>query len=325
MSHARNKNQKMLFISHAEKDIAIVEKFVDLLLHMGVSEKAILCSSISELGVPLKVEIYDYLRNTLDSKGVIPIFMLSDNYYNSAACLNEMGAVWMKQTDYFVFLLPGFTFSQIRGAINPRKRGISLDCQSEHALKNLKSDLNLFHTELEDIFSLKPLRFWERRRDEFISAIQTTHVPSINPINMKNCEGLCIGKYTHEGITLTFDAQTNKLCADIDFCLTEAEICSAVIYTGEQDLVSQWQAGAVLSFDLKSSATIKTLEVECRLKNQDSRISFPTSETWTHHQLRLSEFPADLSEWQALKEIKFLVRRKSSLGGHFEIKNLTIE
>lgn len=324
MSQARNKNKKVLFISHAEKDIAIVEKFVDLLLHMGISEKAILCSSISELGVPLKVEIYDYLRNTLDSKGVIPIFMLSDNYYKSAACLNEMGAVWIKQTDYFVFLLPGFTFSQIRGAINPRKRGISLDCQSEHTLKNLKADLNRFHTELEDIFSLKPLQFWERRRDEFISAIQS-HVPVTNPINMRNHEGFCIGQYTHEGSKVTFDTHTSTLCAYIDFHLTEAEICSAVIYTGERNLTRQWQAGAILSFDLKASASIKTLEVECRLRNHDSRISFPTSELWTHYQFRLSEFPADVSEWVALKEIKFLVRRKSSLIGHFEVKNLTIE
>ena len=84
-------NKKLLFISHAEKDSKVVEKFVDLLYDMGVPEKSMFCSSISEIGVPIREDIYEYLRNLLDSVHVIPIFMLSDNYYASAACLNEMG------------------------------------------------------------------------------------------------------------------------------------------------------------------------------------------------------------------------------------------
>lgn len=36
----------------------------------------------SEIGVPVKEDIYEYLRNLLDSEQVIPIFMLSDNYYD---------------------------------------------------------------------------------------------------------------------------------------------------------------------------------------------------------------------------------------------------
>ena len=95
------------------------------------------CSSISEIGVPIKEDIYAYLRDLLDSEEVIPIFMLSDNYYSSAACLNEMGAVWMKQKDYFTFLLPDFEFSKIKGAINPGKRGVSLQYHSERELQNL--------------------------------------------------------------------------------------------------------------------------------------------------------------------------------------------
>ena len=75
---------------------------------MGVPENSMIFSSITEIGVPVKDDIYEYLRNLLDSEQVIPIFMLSDNYYASTACLNEMGAVWMKQKDYYTFLLPDF-------------------------------------------------------------------------------------------------------------------------------------------------------------------------------------------------------------------------
>lgn len=78
-------DKKMLFISHAEKDCEIVESFVDLLYNMGISGEYMFCSSISEIGVPIKEDIYAYLRDLLDSEEVIPIFMLSNNYYSSAA------------------------------------------------------------------------------------------------------------------------------------------------------------------------------------------------------------------------------------------------
>ena len=137
-------NKIRIFISHAEKDDIIVEKFVDLLLDMGVPQDKIFCSSISEIGVPIKEDIYEYLGNLLDSEQIIPIFMLSDNYYASVACLNEMGAVWVKKMDYYTFLLPEFKFTQIKGAINPSKRGILLEYNTERELQNLKQDLNLF-------------------------------------------------------------------------------------------------------------------------------------------------------------------------------------
>ncbi len=36
------------------------------------------------------------------------IYHLSDNYYDSVACLNEMGAAWVVQNDYTVVGIPGF-------------------------------------------------------------------------------------------------------------------------------------------------------------------------------------------------------------------------
>lgn len=69
--------KNFLFISHAANDKKIVEAFVELLYHIRLPEENMFCSSISELGVPIKEDIYGYLRNLLDSDNVIPIFMLS--------------------------------------------------------------------------------------------------------------------------------------------------------------------------------------------------------------------------------------------------------
>lgn len=53
--------------------------------------------------------------------------MLSKNYYESTACLNEMGATWILHKQYQTILLPGFEFKEIEGAINPRSISFKLD------------------------------------------------------------------------------------------------------------------------------------------------------------------------------------------------------
>lgn len=316
--------EKFLFISHAEKDSSMIEKFIDLLYHIGIPEKSMFCSSISELGVPIKEDIYEYLRNLLDSEQVIPIFMLSDNYYSSAACLNEMGAVWIKQTDYFTFLLPNFEFSKIKGAINPSKKGIPLYFKSERELQNLKNDLNQFREEMTNLFGVEKNEHWERKRDEFITQIKKIKIDSeVMDIDLEACEGYCIGEFEHEGCKVIFDKNKSKISSKINFKKTKAKICSIVIHVGEINL-SNLIENKNLIFDLRTSNTIQRMEVECRLKNGDVRSSIMTTADWEHYIIPLSEFGGITSEWAELKEIKFLIRRKDTTGGIVEVKNLMI-
>lgn len=319
-------NKKLLFISHAEEDSELIEKFVDLLYDMGIPEKSMFCSSISELGVPIKEDIYEYLRNLLDSEQVIPIFMLSDNYYASAACLNEMGAVWMKQKDYFTFLLPDFEFSKIKGAINPSKRGISLWYKSERELQNLKEDLNQFREQMCNLLYIEKYKNWERKRDVFISQIQKLKMEmEVVNINLKECEGFCIGEYENSGCTVIFDNVKHKINSIIDFTKTKAEICSVVIFIGELDVSNQYSVGKKIEFELKATDTIFSIEVECRLKNRNVRKKVITSSEWESYSICLLEFGGDISEWESLKEIKFLLKRKDTSGGKIEIKNMKIK
>ncbi len=318
-------NNPLLFISHAEKDIMMVEKFVDLLYAMGVSEKSMFCSSISELGVPIKEDIYGYLRGLLDSEQVIPIFMLSNNYYSSAACLNEMGAVWMKQKDYFTFLLPDFGFSEIKGAINAGKRGISLWYESERELQNLKKDLDQFREEISRLFGVEKYGHWERKRDEFITQIQKLRKDTEVVIDLKDCGGYCVGEYEHDGCNIMYDKTMNKIISKIEFAETEAKICSIVIFAGGVDVASQYKGDKCLVFDMKTTNTISTLDVECKLKDRDVRTTIVTSLNWENYRIPLSEFGGRECEWRCLREIKFLLRRKASLGGSVEIKNMRIK
>lgn len=319
-------NKKLLFISHAERDSKFIEKFVDLLYDIGIPEKSMFCSSISEIGVPVKEDIYEYLRNLLDSEQVIPIFMLSDNYYDSAACLNEMGAVWIKQKNYFTFLLPDFDFFKIKGAINPSKKGISLWYKSERELQNLKEDLNQFREQMCNLLYIEKHKNWERKRDDFIAQIQKLKIEmDVIDINLKECESFCIGEYENSGCMVMFDTIKEKITSTIDFTKTKAEICSVVIFTGELDVSSQCSVGKKLVFELRASDRISSVEVECRLKNRNVRKKVVTSLEWENYSVPLTEFGGDISEWKFLKEIKFLLKRGETSGGKIEIKNVKIK
>ncbi|MGE6366343.1 toll/interleukin-1 receptor domain-containing protein [Bacillus paramycoides] len=113
-----------VFISHAHRDEEYVKQLANLLTTMGVPE--IICSSHPDYGIPNDVDIYDHLSEHLNGNAWV-VFVLSNHYYESAACLNEMGACWVLNKKYTTILLPNFDFKEIRGAINPNKLSFKLN------------------------------------------------------------------------------------------------------------------------------------------------------------------------------------------------------
>lgn len=310
---------KKLFISHADKDSKLVSDFVDLLYDIGLKEENMFCSSRTDIGVPIKEDIYEYLRNLLDSEDVIPIFMLSENYYESAACLNEMGAVWLKQKDYYTFMLPDFEFKQIKGAINPNKKAIKFDSD----VVQLKGELTNFKNQICDIFhiSISETR-WEKQRNAFIEKIE-----SISPefkINLANCRAYCIGEVNYGGCQVNFDEILNKVSALYDFTKTKAEICSIVFFIGELDIYKKYIQNRYLSFSLKSNLSKARLVIELRLKSQDVQYDVLTNAEWENYSIPLKSFKCPEPEWHILREIKFLVYRNDIEKETIEIKDLKI-
>lgn len=99
------------------------------------------------------------------------IFMLSHNYYDSAASLNEMGAAWLAKTESTLVLLPGFSFSDIKGCIDSSVMGIAL----EGDINELKHRLGELKDNLCEEFKLSTMSAtkWERYRDGFLGKIQS--------------------------------------------------------------------------------------------------------------------------------------------------------
>lgn len=159
---------RKIFISHSSKDRKYVEKFVELLESMGLKNNQMFCSSVPGYTIPLGKDIYDYLREEFTRNKLFVIYMLSENYYKSPACLNEMGAAWVLQTTYQSILLPGFSYKEINGAINPRTISLVLDNEEtvNYRLNELKDNI------LKEFgLSVMDVNVWERKRNNFIKSI----------------------------------------------------------------------------------------------------------------------------------------------------------
>ena len=161
-----------IFISHREVDKKQVDALIDLLYAIGIprpllnGDKAIFCSShpaaYIENGRMIDDEI---IKQFHCEQNVFFILWYTDNYFESQACLNEMGAVWVMNKQYQEILTPGFDRSKIGGLLPKEK--ISF-------YANDKFRLNTFKEQIEKMFSLQPIdtNAWEIARDKFISAIE---------------------------------------------------------------------------------------------------------------------------------------------------------
>lgn len=127
-----------IFISHSYKDKEICDELVFLLEDIGLTKNEIFYSSLPGFGVPLGKNIADTIKMEFTEKRILVIFMLSTNYYESVKCLNEMGAAWVKQTDFQTFLLPGFEARIDDGAIDASVAGIILDNRRIELWQRLK-------------------------------------------------------------------------------------------------------------------------------------------------------------------------------------------
>jgi hypothetical protein len=159
-----------IFISHASKDKDYVVKLVELLEDIGVGEGGMFCSSVNGYGIPMDENIYDYLREQFREYNLHVIYVLSDNYYRSVACLNEMGAAWVLMQKYSSILLPKFKYENINGAVDPRRIALKLDDEEG----TLNQRLGEFMDGIVEEFELQtPSRSkWDRIRNKFKSEIK---------------------------------------------------------------------------------------------------------------------------------------------------------
>lgn len=145
----------MIFISHRETDKEVADMLVDFFAATGIPRKEIFCSSLPGNKVHKKIseEVKEALKNS-----IIDIVILSNNYYQSAYCLNEAGIIWYKDKNIIPIALPEIDESNMYGFLN-----------SDYILRRLDSD-----TDISFIYD-------DVRKTMSISQIDAT--PFVNEIN----------------------------------------------------------------------------------------------------------------------------------------------
>lgn len=159
---------KKLFISHACKDKDMVDAFVSMLTGAGVPDSILFYSSSPGSGIPVGCNIYEYLRRQLINN-VYVIFMLSENYYDSTACVSEMGAVWALNAPHCVVLLPGLGYRDIREPVPASEAAISFQDNTPV----LRDKLGQLRRQIERHFDLEIVDSkWEKSRERFLGTLR---------------------------------------------------------------------------------------------------------------------------------------------------------
>ena len=159
----------LLFISHSSANENVATNLVKLLRTLGFNNKNLFCSSVPGYDIKEGEDIYDTLASKFQDYNIFVIFLLSSEYYQSAACLNEMGATWVLKAKYSTIVCPGFSIPEIKGAINPSKMAVVLEDN-----KRVNGKLNNLKDRLIDFFGLPEVEddtIWENDRNKFIESI----------------------------------------------------------------------------------------------------------------------------------------------------------
>lgn len=164
------KKQPLLFISHSSANEEIASALVTMLRTLGFNKSNLFCSSVPGYDIAEGEDIYETLASKFTDYNIYVILLLSDSYYKSVACLNEMGATWVLKAKYSTLVCSGFKIPEIKGAVNPSKMAVVLD-----DAKRVNGKLNQLKDHLIEFFNLPEIEddtIWENDRNTFLKSIK---------------------------------------------------------------------------------------------------------------------------------------------------------
>ena len=162
-----------VFISHKQEDRAFADALIDLInFVIGADGDKIFCSSIPGYGIRQSRDIFKDLKNQFDKYEIFMVIIHSPRYYQSAVCLNEMGASWVLGTKFASFMTIDCHYSDLKGVIDNNQICISFN-QKDMSEGVLNAHLNDFKNDLISFFHSKAIdeNKWENARSRFIKEV----------------------------------------------------------------------------------------------------------------------------------------------------------
>lgn len=146
------KSEKLIFLSHKSNDKKYGDALRDFIIGLGVRNNQLIYTSHPLHKIPMDRNIYDYLRDNINSK-IFMIILWSNDYLESPACLNEMGAAWVTQSDYTNVYVPNFSFG------NPKYHECAVDTRKMGAVLNgdghCKANILELKNKIQSLFNLE--------------------------------------------------------------------------------------------------------------------------------------------------------------------------
>jgi hypothetical protein len=152
-----------IFISHAAKDEALVEEFVDLLqVGVGVHPDDIFCSSLPGMNIPTGADFITYIKTQVKNPDLV-LLMISPEFLKSQFCHHEAGASWALSLPIFPIIVPPLDYADVRGVLAGSQ---SVKLGDKESLNDLRDDIT-------EKLGLNPYRtsHWERKRDKFLARL----------------------------------------------------------------------------------------------------------------------------------------------------------
>ena len=125
----KESSEMKIFITHSSQNKNYGELLVELLRSIGINESEIIFTSNVAYGIPVGKNIFHWLKSQIEEKPFV-IYLLSEQYYESVACLNEMGAAWIIENEHAAIFTPDFDLSSKEfqnGALDPREIGFYIN------------------------------------------------------------------------------------------------------------------------------------------------------------------------------------------------------
>ena len=317
-----------VFISHSHKDQLIARALVELLEQAGVNRNSIIASSVPKAQLPTGSPLYDEIRSALSDKDTFVIFLLSDNFYSSTVCLNEMGAAWIMGLKFQFMILPGFSFEKANGVIMEKNPiGISLARNDDVTLTRLNE---LYTHEFVPRFKLPvDVSRWALAMKDFFAAVERYQKELTEKVifSMDNVESFCIGSNDHDGCRIIHrESSPQNTTVKIDFSRSESTLCS-IVYTIEQKKSGDFlNSGKNLCFEVYCDSEPVQAEIELHMADRNKSVPLLITDDIQTCRIPLAQFATSKGAWENIKELCFLFREQ-----HIEhpitvfVKNLRLE
>lgn len=161
--------EPIILLSHRSTDKKYGDAIEKLLSSIGIRNDQLIYTSHPLHKIPLGKNIYEYLRESFGRK-IFVIVLWSNEYLDSPACLNEMGAMWVTQSDYTNVYVPSFDFTNpkyYQCAVDKNKMGAVLDGSD-----NCKASIVELKNKIEELFGLSiDENQWIYTLDQFMKDI----------------------------------------------------------------------------------------------------------------------------------------------------------